>query len=67
VNPVGDVTASATTADQMFLSTSGLASLKAGDYVVVDAYQNSGGALLVFGAGNLVGPYFTMHWIGPTT
>ena len=41
--------------------------LNAGDYVELAAYQDSGGALSVFGAnaGIAYSPIFAMHWLGP--
>jgi hypothetical protein len=46
-------------------SVSTLVALDAGDWVQLDAYQDSGSALTI-GSGTL-GPYLAMHWVGSAT
>jgi hypothetical protein len=47
------------------LSASGLVALRAGEYVVAEVEQTSGGSLAVEGTDGSRGPHFSMHWVGP--
>ncbi|HEY7256361.1 MAG TPA: hypothetical protein VH476_06725 [Solirubrobacterales bacterium] len=47
------------------LSVSGLVALRAGEYVVAEVEQTSGGSLAVEGTDGSRGPHFSMHWVGP--
>jgi hypothetical protein len=67
-NPIGQATVfSGTAAADISVSTSGLAVLNAGDYVMALEYQNSGGPLTVDGLGNGDASRFSMRWVGPAS
>src|SRR4029077_8017961 len=53
-----------TAADNCYLSTSAIADLIVGDYVELQAYQSSGGALATTATATL-SPTFSMAYIGP--
>jgi hypothetical protein len=66
-NPIGEASSAGAAGIGLTLTVSGLAKLNAGDYVVVEGYQNSGTALPIFGTGNLAGPFFSMYWVAPAS